>query len=554
MKNRSWISILGLPLLFSSRFFPFYLLFLIPFEWKKKKGQFLFLFLALSALVLLPVTPDPSQAIFFIASSILVFVLFTGLNPENPVKYLNLFVFFISLNAIIEGILKGGRAFTILSDPNLAAVIMASSLPISTPIVSVLSLIGIAFTRSRTGLLLAVVALIFILKRKQRIILLLFLLGLLLIPNPLSTYLKNMDRDPFAFSRIKIWEKSLRIYHDHPIGVGALNYTSWADAYRIPVYGFPARYFKKAIQAHNLYLQFLVELGPFALIFIIFLLAHVLKTKGRRRGVFLLLLMGGLFHSFELNPVFWLPFALLSQKTGKMKFKREILIGGFAFTFMVFTVFFSGRYFGRRAEYFAHLLQFKKADRDMSLALRIAPYEPEVHISSSKVFLKLFEVFRDREDIGKAILEAKRAQALSARNPEALILEIRAMVKAGEEFGLTPGDIAYLEGLYSKVKEVDPKNVMFMLEFAEFEASIDNKERAISILREILEIEPNFLRARWDLYKLTGDVYQLCFIRHWLGKYKLWKDHPYIYGILYFPEELINWSNLPSCPKEGELQ
>lgn len=540
--------------MFSSRCFPFYLVFLIPFEWGKKGGQSLFLFLALSALILLPLTSDPSQAIFFVASSIFIFVLFSGLNPEKPIKFLNLFVFFLSLNAVVEGVLKGDRAFTVLSDPNLAAVIMASSLPISSPIVSVLSLVGIAFTRSRTGLLLAVVALIFILKKKQRLILLLFLLGVLLISNPLSNYLKNMGRDPFAFSRIKIWEKSLRIYRDHPIGVGALNYTSWADAYRIPVYGFPARYFKKAIQAHNLYLQFLLELGPFALIFMIFLLAYVLKTKGRRRGVFLLLLLGGLFHSFELNPVFWLPFALLSQKTGKMKYKREILMGSFAFTFMVFTVFFTGRYFGRRAEHFAHLLQLKQADRYISFAHKIAPYEPEVHISSSKIFLKLFEIFRDREDIEKAILESRKAQALSSRNQEALILEIRAFIKAGEEFGLTPGDIAYIEGLYRRVREIDPKNVMFMLEFAEFEASVDNKEKSVSILREILEIEPNFLRARWNLYKLTGDVNQVCFIKRWLGKYKRWKTHPYIYGILYFPEEMLKGNNIPSCPAGRELR
>ncbi|GEM_PF-5612074 len=552
MKIRSWLALLALPLLFYSRYFPFYLLFLLPFPWVKKKGGYLFLFLAFSSVALLPVTADPSQAIFFLASAIFIFLLFSGLNPEEPIKFINLIVFALALNAILEGIIGGGRAFTVLKDPNLAAVIMASSLPVTSPLVSVLSLIGIAFTRSRTGLLLAVLALVFILKRKHRMVLLLLILLLVLVPNPLSNYLRNMGKDPFAFSRMKIWQKSMDIYKDHPLGVGALNYVSWADAYRIEVQGFPARYFKKAIQAHNLYLQFLVELGPFAVIFIIFLLGYVLKTRGRRRGVFLLLLFGAFFHSFELNPVFWLPFAVLSERKGKIEYKRELLAVGFAVLFVIFTVFFTGRYFGKRAEHFSHELKFKKAEKSLSLALKLAPYEPEVHLSASKVYIRLFDIFKDRDDIGRAILEAKKAQALSRRNSEALILEIRAFMRAGEVYGLSPGDIAYLEKLYEKTKSLDPKNVLFMLEFAEFEASMENKDKAVSILKEILYIEPNFLRARWDLYKLTGDVSQLCFIKKHLGEYRRWKAHPYIYGILYFPEEMIKGNNLPSCPEAEE--
>ncbi len=321
MKTRTWLSFLALPFLISPEFYPFYLFFLLPFSWVKKRGDGIIVLLLVSSVLTLPLASDPSRALFFFASSVLIFLLFRGLNPEKPEKFLSLIVFVISLSAIFDGIFKGGRAFTFLHDPNLAAVLMGASLPVLTPPLSVLAIIGIAFTRSRAGFLIAFLALFIIFKKREKLLFLLLVLALLLVPNPLSSYLRNMTKDPFAFSRVKIWEKSLKILEDNPLGVGAMNYESWADAYRIPVGGFPSRYFKKAIQAHNQYLQFTVELGPFGIIASFLLLIFALKTKGKKKWVFLLLLTGAFFHSFQLVPFFWLPIAILSEPERKYKEK-----------------------------------------------------------------------------------------------------------------------------------------------------------------------------------------------------------------------------------------
>ena len=550
MRSKSWLAFLALPLLIKARFAPFYLLFLLPFSWNRKRGSGLFLFLIFSSIILLPVTSDFSQALFFAVSAAFIYVLFVGLNPENPEKFMNLFIFFLAINAIIEGIIKGGRAFTLLNDPNLAAVLMASSIPIASPILSVFAILGVAFTRSRAGLLIVLIALFFALKKRGKLALLIVVLLLLIIPNPLSGYLKNMNKDPFAFSRIKIWEKSLKILKEHPVGVGALNYSSWAAAYRIPVEGFPVRFFKTAVQAHNLFLQFIVELGPLGLIFIISLVWLVFKIKGKRRTVLLLLLMGAFFHSFELNFIFWLPFALFMEKGRKLISKRETFSGVFITSFIVFTIFFAGRYLAKKGEIFAYTLEFKKARHYFTIAEKLASYEPEVHISQAKAYLKSFEVFGDKEDLVKAILEAKKAQSLAKRNIESYLIEARALIFYGERFGLVPGDVRRIEKLYLKVFSLDPMNAFHRLELGEFFARLQQEEKAIFYIRQALSIEKNFLMARLDLYKLTGDESQLCYILRHLGEFKKWKGHPYIYRILFFPKALLKGVNLPSCPAQ----
>jgi len=61
----------------------------------------------------------------------------------------------------------------------------------------------------------------------------------------------------------------------------------------------------------------------------------------------------------------------------------------------------------------------------------ISPNEPEVHIHGSKVHLKLYGILKDREEISMAIQEARKAQALSKRNSQAIVLEAEAMIKRG---------------------------------------------------------------------------------------------------------------------------
>ncbi len=146
-----------------------------------------------------------------------------------------------------------------------------------------------------------------------------------------------------------------------------------------------------------------------------------------------------------------------------------------------------------------------------------------------------------------AVQEAKEAQALSRRNSQAVILEAEAMIKAGETSGLTGQDIKTIKELFSKAIFLDPMNVFYRIEYNGFLLKAGENSEAIHQLRKILKIEPNFLRARWDLYKITRDKSQLCYILARRNEYKKWKAHPYIYNLLFFPENLLKGIRLPSC-------
>jgi len=272
-----------------------------------------------------------------------------------------------------------------------------------------------------------------------------------------------------------------------------------------------------------------------------------LRTKGRRKWIFLLLLTGAFFHSFQLNPFFWLPIAILSEPEGKYRGKYKLFTAVFFVSIIVFTLFYAGRVLAKKSEFAAGDLRIGRAIRFLNFSEIISPYEPEVHIYGSKVHLKLYGILKDKEEISMAVQEARKAQALSKRNSQSIILEAEAMIKAGETSGLTGQDIRTINELFSKALFLDPMNVFYRIEYGEFLLRADKNNEAIYQLREILRIEPNFLRARWDLYEITRDKSQLCYILARRNEYKKWKAHPYIYNLLFFPENLLRGISLPSC-------
>ncbi|MDD5222739.1 MAG: O-antigen ligase family protein [bacterium] len=99
---------------------------------------------------------------------------------------------------------------------------------------------------------------------RWRLLYLIFPLTLIfiLVPNPFMERLVNIGAsDPFAYSRIGIWKASIRIFLDHPLGVGPEMYQYYSPLYVFPVDTGISRYLKFPERAHNEYLNFLVELG-----------------------------------------------------------------------------------------------------------------------------------------------------------------------------------------------------------------------------------------------------------------------------------------------------
>lgn len=93
-------------------------------------------------------------------------------------------------------------------------------------------------------------------------LLFLVILGTILVPNPLKQRLMEVGKqDPYAYTRIEIWDDATKRLHDHPMGIGLGMYKYASFQYRFPMEDAIVRYGKRAETAHNEYLQLAVELG-----------------------------------------------------------------------------------------------------------------------------------------------------------------------------------------------------------------------------------------------------------------------------------------------------
>jgi O-antigen ligase/Tfp pilus assembly protein PilF len=120
--------------------------------------------------------------------------------------------------------------------------------------------------QSRGALLALVTAVTFIgCYRFGKIALLVLIVSLVagtVIPNPLKQRMVEISaQDPYAFSRIDIWNNSLERVIDRPLGIGLGMYKYTSFQYRFPIESNIVRYGKRAESAHNEYLQMAVELG-----------------------------------------------------------------------------------------------------------------------------------------------------------------------------------------------------------------------------------------------------------------------------------------------------
>jgi putative inorganic carbon (hco3(-)) transporter len=106
------------------------------------------------------------------------------------------------------------------------------------------------------------------------ILLFLLALGTILFPNPLKQRMMDVGKhDPYAYTRIEIWEDATKRLYDHPMGIGLGMYKYASFQYRFPIEENIIRYGKRAETAHNEYLQLAVELGVTGLAFFLLSIA-----------------------------------------------------------------------------------------------------------------------------------------------------------------------------------------------------------------------------------------------------------------------------------------
>ena len=103
---------------------------------------------------------------------------------------------------------------------------------------------------------------------------LILIFGTILFPNPLKQRVMDVGKqDPYAYTRIEIWEDATKRLRDYPMGIGLGMYKYASFQYRFPIEDAIVRYGKRAETAHNEYLQLAVELGIAGLAFFLLSIA-----------------------------------------------------------------------------------------------------------------------------------------------------------------------------------------------------------------------------------------------------------------------------------------
>lgn len=131
---------------------------------------------------------------------------------------------------------------------------------------TIIAFLGLVVAQSRGALLAFLVAVGFVgfcrYGKRSLILLLVLVIGGVALPNPMKQRILEVStHDPYAYTRLEIWQSSLHRIAAHPWGVGAGMFKYSSFGYRFPTENVIVRYGKRAESAHNEYLQMAVELG-----------------------------------------------------------------------------------------------------------------------------------------------------------------------------------------------------------------------------------------------------------------------------------------------------
>jgi len=373
------------------------------------------------------------------------------------------------------------------------------------------------------------------------LILILCLTAGAVIPNPLTERMSLISKqDPYAFSRIQIWENSAERIANKPSGYGLGMYKYVSFQYRFPVESNIVRYGKRPESAHNEYLQIAVELGVLGIG--LFLMGVVVwmgearavlrgPMKPRERGlvvgaaggvlailshgavdsvfhepalVILLVVCGGLVLPSRLlrdsNMTEWrVPFSY-----HPMRLALLLLSGGLLAVLVIQPA--AGWYASQRGEVEAHAGKHKLALQWYETASLIDPATPGYHDAAARTSVQLFYQSGNPQLLVNAVVEEKlamRLNPLDGRFPYRLgtIYSVLAKQNVSEEERVLLLNEAVQA--YEQAVQADPYTPLSYFELASIRVPQGREEEARSWLRQAVAYEPDFLPARLRLAELS---------------------------------------------------
>jgi hypothetical protein len=435
-------------------------------------------------------------------------VLFMGVRPPGG-PFLNpnytatvlLVCIAVALGSLMASGKGKGEMFVLL-----AAAILASS--------------GLMFIGSRSAglgmILLWTVYLIFT-KGRIRWVAIAVIAMILLLPNTIRYRVTEEYKvDAHAFSRLQIWEASLRMGIDHPlIGVGPGLFYEYGPVYAFPMEELPVRYGRIARKPHNEYLKSWAEGGVIGVIalglfLLITLRMMLLSIRQGRVGPVLamgIVLFQALFH--DITEVFAL-MALMSWCLAQLTPDQDRMVelrsrpGRFlpvaAGVVIVFFTVWLNLDLASRAYWFKGK---RLMDGDMPGALRatkaatlLNPMLPGASRDLAQIRLMMSGQGTDEQGLNRAMATILRAQRLNRLDTVPLRLETALYVRAARAGEMKASEaLAKAAGKLKDASLIEPHNALIWLSLSEIYWDLNQRSRALDLIEKALEKEPNYLQA-----------------------------------------------------------
>ena len=391
-----------------------------------------------------------------------------------------------------------------------------------------LFLAGIGLTRSRAGFLLVIPGGLFLLGRRfgwgrTAVALALAAAALLLVPNPFLDRIRWRG-DPFAFERLSMWKAAIRIFTDHPWGVGVGHFKYYWQAARDPVAGTVIRYARYALTPHNEFLSVLSELGVAGAAALLGLVAAVLAALRKAirtpdpaaAGASAILLVSGLHAALETN--YHVPglllvnaaaLAVVSGRLGGALGEREIRIKGVVrwsgvALLLAMTAYsgmtLAGALLEGRGQAALQEGRAREAERRFLLAASADPLRANSPDAASAARFALYEAGMDPGDLSGAIasereaLERNPCESLYAGRLGFLLARASAYYR-GEGRGRV---LAAGLAAYDKALMLNPHAAEMKYQKALLLAAANRAGEARLLLRSLLGEEPGYARG-WVL-------------------------------------------------------
>ena len=337
--------------------------------------------------------------------------------------------------------------------------------------------------------------------------------------------------DQFAYERFGIWKSSLSMAIDHPLsGVGLGQFETVARAYNFPVEHAIARYGKKVNSAHNDILQIFAELGlpglglflgglGFIFFYTIRSLHHqpLCWTHVAAFSVLLGFLIQSSFSYLLTSPALGFiitlvcvlvldakhspPPKILTFQPSKLYMLLLVVVAGYIFLYAIAYPLLGHRQYLHYSRVMGEK-DLLHALPHLQSAIDYVPICSLYHYELGALYMKLFKQVPSLELFEQAEEALEEAVRYNPRNYT--YYETRAILYKELFHSLSPQIAIAQKALkeYELALRFHPFSPFLLFSEAMIYADIDQFEKAITLLRQAIALEPNFVGG----YQVLGKM------------------------------------------------